>query len=317
MARTRLTAILMVLAAAAVSFSPQALRPAAAQQPYLLGPGDVVEVVVYGVPELSRTVTVRPDGMISLPLIGDVQASGLTPDQLGARATEMFSRFVQGPRVTVIVREFRRIRVSVLGQVVRPGLYDLPVGATILDALASAQGVTPDAGLLEAKLIRGRESVPLDLERLLRGELDANRALENGDAVVIPEDLTSRVYVVGEVTRPGVFPLRGAMTVLQAIALAGGPTRRAQLNKVHLIRRMGPPLQQAETNALATVVVARHQPDTQIIALDLRRLLRDGDVAQDVALRRGDVVFVPDNPMALENIALLLGLAADIAFMLR
>lgn len=313
----RTTAICLILAAALVTLHPVAL---AQQRPYILGPSDVIEVLVFGTPDLSRVVTIRPDGMISLPLIGEVAAAGLTPEQLRGRLAELFGRYVRDAQVTVIVREFRRVRVSVLGQVTRPGVYDLPLGATVLDALAAAQGLTPEAGLAEARLIRQQDPpIVIDLERLLRGETGLNQRLEDGDAVVVPEDLMARVYVVGEVTRPGVFPMRGPMTAVQAVALAGGPTRRAMLNRVRVIRRGGGDSAQPATVVTLPNVVVAKQPNTgvQVISVDLAKVLREGDVSRDIPLQRGDVLYIPENLLILENIALLLGVVSDLLIVLR
>lgn len=313
----RTTAICLILAAILATTHPLAL--AQQQQPYVLGPSDVIEVLVFGNPDLSRIVTVRPDGMISLPLIGEVVAASLTPEQLRARLTELFSRYVRDAQVTVIVKEFRRVRVSVLGQVAKPGVYDLPLGATVLDALAAAEGLTPEAGLAEARLIRRQDPpIVIDLERLLRGETGINQRLEDGDAVVVPEDLTARVYVVGEVTRPGVFPLRGPMTVVQAMTLAGGPTRRARLDRASVLRRTMGSAQPTSTVTLPTVVVAKAPaPGVQVITVDLLKVLRQGDISRDIPLQRGDVVYVPENLLALENIALILGVMVNLAVLGR
>ena len=291
-----------------------------AQQPYILAAEDVLEVVVFGNADVSRTVTIRPDGAISLPLIGEVAAAGLTPEQLRRQLTQLFASYLRNPQVAVIVREFHKVRVSVLGEVSKPGVYELAQGATVLDALATAGGLAPDAGLGEARLIRGQDSpVIIDLERLLlRGELALNLPLAPGDALVIPEDPTGRVYVLGEVSRPGIFPLRGSLTALQALTLAGGPTRRAMLNRAHVIRRGSQPTQLTAEVTLATVVVAKQSTaGIQLIPVDLLKVIREGDVARDVALRRGDVLYVPENPIALENIALLLGVAVNASVLLR
>jgi len=290
-----------------------------AQSPYILGVEDVLEVVVFGNPDVSRTVTVRPDGMISLPLIGEVAAAGQTPEQLRQQLARLFASFVRNPQVTVIVRELHKVRVSVLGQVTRPGVYELTQGATVLDALAAAQGLAADAGLGEARLMRGGDPpVIVDLERLLlQGELALNLPLLPGDALVIPEDPTGRVYVLGEVTRPGVVPLRGSMTALQAMTLAGGPTRRALLNRAHIIRR-GRQAPAAATVTLATVTVAKQSiAGVQLLPVDLLKVIREGDVARDLALQRGDVLYIPENPIALENIGLLIGIAANVSYLLR
>ncbi|MBM3471173.1 MAG: hypothetical protein FJX73_10360 [Armatimonadetes bacterium] len=317
-AQRRAAAALLAIVAATMLPAAFPAQSAGAQQPYVLGPEDVIEVSVYGNDDLSRVVTVRPDGMISLPLVGEIRAAGLTPDQLRERLAPIYARYIKNPQVAVIVREFRRVRITVLGHVTRPGVYELRMGSTVLDALAASGGLAETAGLGEVRLIRGGSpQITIDLERLLlQGDLNLNRGLETGDTLVVPEDLTSRVYVLGEVARPGVFPLRGTMTALQAIGLAGGPTRRAMLGRAHVIRRTGEAA--GEPLPLATVTVARQAgPPLRLIPLDLHKILREGDAARDVPLRRGDVIYVPDNPLAFENIVAILGGLADLRTLLR
>lgn len=312
----RSTLVTLVLISALLTPPP---TPLAAQEGYILANEDEIEVVVFRNPEVSRTVTIRPDGMISLPLVGEVRAAGLTPDQLRQRLTQLFSTFVREPQVAVIVRVFHRVRVAVLGQVRRPGVHELAQGATVLDALAAAEGLAPDAGLGEVRLMRGQDPpVLIDLERLLLvGDLSLNRRLQPGDSVVVPEDATARIYVLGQVERPGILPVRGSLTALQALTLAGGPTRRAMLNRSSIIRRERP-ASPTSTIPLTTVVVARESAAAiRVIPIDLWKVIREGDASRDVSLRRGDVLYVPENPMAVENIALLLGVAADAVLLLR
>jgi polysaccharide biosynthesis/export protein len=279
------------------------------------GADDVIEVAVFGNADVSRIVTIRPDGMISLPLIGEVRAAGLTPEQLRQRLAGLFATFLRTPQVAVIVREFRRVRVAVLGQVGAPGVYELAYGATILDALAEARGLAVDAGLGEVKLIRGQDpAVVIDLERLLlRGEIALNRYLESGDALVVPEDAAARVYVLGQVTQPRIVPLRGPMTAVQALTLAGGPTRRALLNRAHVIRREAAPVRPAASVMLATVVVASQPARVRAIPVDLHKVLLEGDASRDIPLQRGDVLYIPENPVALDNVVLLLAVVGDLA----
>jgi polysaccharide biosynthesis/export protein len=316
--RARLLAIgLIVVTGLSASFPASAV---AEQPPYILGPADVIEVVVFGSPEVSRTVTVRPDGMISLPLVGEIEAAGLTPEQLRQKVTTLVAAFVRQPRVTVIVREFRRIKVAVLGQVTHPGVFELSQGAAVLDALAAAAGLTSDAGLGEARIIRGSDPpVVIDLERLLlQGNLSFNLPLESGDALFVLDDASARVYVLGQVTRPGVVPLRGALTALQALTLSGGPTTRALLSNAQVIRRGSPSAVASQTVPVNTTVVARQEgPPIKVVPVDLAKVLLDGDVARDILLRRGDILYVPENPWALDNISVLLGVAGNVAFLLR
>jgi polysaccharide export outer membrane protein len=159
-------------------------------QGFRLGPDDVIEVTVWRNETLSRTVPVRPDGVISLPLVNDVQAAGLTPMELRQILTQKFATFVQAPEVSVIVREVHSARVSVLGQVVHPGLYELRGPTTLLEVLAHAGGLTPFASRSKIVLVRTRsgqsQRYELSEEDAMAEKSTANVALQSGDIVFIP-----------------------------------------------------------------------------------------------------------------------------------
>jgi polysaccharide export outer membrane protein len=258
--------------------------PAGAQAPtaYRLGPGDVLEVSVWGFPDLTRTVAVRPDGRVSLPLVGEVEAAGRTADELQRELTRRFALYVRNPQVAVIVREFRKVRVSVLGQVGRPGTFELLPPVRVLDALSSAGGLLEGADRKAARLIRADGTVlQLDLERAEQGDPSQNPLLETGDTLVVPEDLVGFVFVLGEVNKPGALRLKGEMRVLEALALAGGLTEKAGVEQAYVLRNR-----------------------TQRLPVDLAALLTRGEQHHNVSLQPGDVVFVPED---LENRVYVLG----------
>jgi polysaccharide export outer membrane protein len=249
---------------------PPSTSPQAAD--YTLGPDDVLEVTVWGYPDLTRVVAVRPDGKISLPLVGPVTASEVTVERLTAILIRAYSAYIVNPHVTVIVKEFRRIRVSVLGQVARAGAYALPPGALLLDLLAAAGGVTEAAALKEARLLRpGRPPTVIDLERLLAGDATLNVPLRGGETLVIPEDLVNIVNVVGEVVKPGRYRLKGEMRVLEVLLLAGGLTDKASVTQARLVR----------DGAAAT-------------PLHLDRLLLRQEMTRNVVLQPGDTLIIPE-----------------------
>jgi len=130
--------VCLVLCSSAFANDSSAL---AALPEYRIGVDDVLDVAVWNVAELQKTAPVRPDGKISLPLVNDVVAAGLTPMELRDQLTKLMAVFVHNPDVSVVVREIRSLKVSVLGQVKTPGRYDLKAPATVLDALALAGGV--------------------------------------------------------------------------------------------------------------------------------------------------------------------------------
>lgn len=180
---------------------PAAAQPAAAQpdaaQPqadtravaeYVIGPADVLQVVVWKEPELTRDTTVRLDGMVSLPLLGDVRAEGLTPAQFASELKKGLARFVESPRVTVTIAQSNSSRFYVVGQVVKPGEYPLSRRTTVLQGLAVAGGFREFAKLESILIVRQDQSVrPVNYKRLAEGrDLSQNVALRAGDTIVVP-----------------------------------------------------------------------------------------------------------------------------------
>jgi polysaccharide biosynthesis/export protein len=159
---------------------------------YVIGPQDVLNVDVWKEAELTRTVPVRPDGKISLPLLNDVQAAGLTPDQLAAQITAGLRKYVTDPQVTVIVAEINSQRVYIMGEVVRAGAYPLLPGMTVLQALSSAGGFTPFANRKKIYVMREengkQEKLPFNYKDAVSGK-ERNQTMvqvKAGDTIVVP-----------------------------------------------------------------------------------------------------------------------------------
>lgn len=151
---------------------------------YRIGVDDVLDIAVWNVSELQKTVPVRPDGKISLPLVNDVVAAGLTPMELRAQLTKQMATFVQNPDVSVVVREIRSLKVSVIGQVRTPGRYDLKGPATVLDALALAGGCTEFASRRKITILRSAQRLHFDYDAAIsKGD---NLTIKPGDIVVVP-----------------------------------------------------------------------------------------------------------------------------------
>lgn len=190
-------AIPFVLAAAVAIVTPLAAQsapprtPAApAEEPYLIGTGDVLQIVVWKEPELTRDVTVRLDGRVTLPLLGDVQAAGRSPAELGTELGKQLTRFVDAPVVTVGVAQPNSARVYVLGQVVNSGAYPMTGRMTVLQALALAGGlrefVKPDR-ILVIRQDGQRSPVAVNYKRLESGsDMSQNVVLKAGDTVLVP-----------------------------------------------------------------------------------------------------------------------------------
>jgi polysaccharide export outer membrane protein len=161
------------------------------EQEYLIGPEDVVEVMVWKNPDLSREVTVRPDGKISLPLIGDVQAAGVTVPQLTEQIAEKLQGFYkETPPVSIIVRQVNSYAIYILGAVRNPGRYVVKSGTTFLQAIALASGFTEFAStkkiLIRRKVAGGEEAaMPVRYSDVVAGK-QQNIVLKPGDTIIVP-----------------------------------------------------------------------------------------------------------------------------------
>jgi polysaccharide export outer membrane protein len=158
---------------------------------YVIGPQDVIDVNVWKEPDISRTVPVRPDGKISLPLLNDVQAAGMTPAQLGNQITASLKKYVTNPQVTVIVTAINSQRIYVLGEVTRPGAFPLLPGTTVLRGLSSAGGFTQFAkmkGIYVLRLENGKQvKYPFNYKDVVGGKHpEQDILLKAGDTIVVP-----------------------------------------------------------------------------------------------------------------------------------
>jgi protein involved in polysaccharide export with SLBB domain len=258
---------------------PPALPPPSRAQPYVLGPEDVIAIRVYQVSDLDITQAIRPDGKISILPVGDVQAAGLTVEQLRLELRKRISSIVREPIVNVVVTEYNSRKVAILGSVRKPGLLTMQSDLTLLEGVSKAGGLSAEADLYRALLYRDDDIVPVDFDRLFRkGDLAQNVRLRSGDAVYVPSIRDNKVYVLGEVGSPGVISWQGSISLLQAIPLVGGLTKEARGDMVLVIRG------------------GVSDPHLQLV--DLAALTRSGKLENDIVLERGDVVFVPKSTFA-------------------
>lgn len=158
---------------------------------YVIGAEDVLDISVWKEPDVSRAVPVRPDGRISLPLINDVQAAGLTPQQLATTVTEKLRKYLNEPQVTVIVTAMNSQRIFVVGEVLRAGAFPLLPGMTVLQALSSAGGFSTFADVKRIHVIRSHDGkhaeIPFNYRDVLKGDNpEQNIKLEPGDTIVVP-----------------------------------------------------------------------------------------------------------------------------------
>lgn len=163
--------------------------PPAAVDPksYMIGVEDVLLIRVWREPEHSGLATVRPDGKITLPLIGDLQAAGLTPEKLDAAVTEALGKYINNPDVIVSVQAVRSKRYYVTGEVNRPGAYPLVTPVTVLEALTLAGGFRDFANKKNITVLRGTQRFKFNYNDVVKGKnLDQNITLQHGDYIVVP-----------------------------------------------------------------------------------------------------------------------------------
>ena len=158
---------------------------------YILGPEDIIEVLVWKEADLSKTVIIRPDGNISLPLIGDIRAAGLKTEDLKENIAKKLKEFVDNPTVSVIVTEINSMRIFIQGEVAAPGVYQLRNYTTVLQAISLAGGFNEWAKRKKIIIIREvdgvRWRIPVDYEKIISGkDIDQNIILERGDTIIVP-----------------------------------------------------------------------------------------------------------------------------------
>lgn len=246
---------------------------------YRIGANDLIEIKVYELPELNQTVRVAEDGSVTLSLLGKIEVAGLTAQELESRlASILGEKFTKGDaHVTVFVKEFQKL--AVIGAVGKPGMYELVGPTTLMMAIAQAGGMTAQA-MKEIFVYRRSpdgqpEIIAVRLEDLANGKPEANIEVRPKDVISVPIDMPLNVFVYGEVKTPGTITFLSSkkITLLQAIAQAGGPTEWAKTSKV-LIKRKD-----------------RETGKEIEIRVNLKRMI--GGKIADIVLEEGDVVIVP------------------------
>ncbi len=251
--------------------------PAAAEYEYVIRGGDTLQVNVWKNAELSQNVVVRPDGQITLPLIRDVKAEGLTALELGKVLIERLSSFVNAPNVTVMVSVPTGFQVYTQGAVAN-GAHSLSAPITARQLLARVGGASAEADPARAYILRGGGRLAVDLSTGARGQgaVGPDPLLVPGDILTIPvrEVTLGRVLVVGEVTQPHPLPYVEGMTFLDAYLGAGGGTAAADLRNARVARLRG-------------------DAGTEEIPVDVEELLKRGDLQKNIVLAPGDIVIIP------------------------
>ena len=251
---------------------------------YKIGAKDLLEITVFEFPELSQTVRVSEDGTISLPLLGSVAIEGMTKEQVqGKIATLLLEKnYVKNARVTVFIKEYQSKRVYMIGALTKPGTYELVGRTTLLQMISQAGGLTDRAPneifVLREKPDGTQERIVIDLEDLInKGEAKLNIVLMPNDAVNIPIDQIISIFVFGEVRNPGALQVKVSkkLTLLQAVAQAGGPTENAAKSRVTIKRRDRKTGKEIRIKVNLNSLISGSKPD--------------------IELQEGDVVFIPES----------------------
>lgn len=258
---------------------------------YILGQGDRLSVVVFGAEDMpDRPVDVSAEGDIMAPLVGRVNAGGMSVRDLEAALTQKYRKFFKDPEVTVTVVEYRSQPVTVVGSVNTPGVIQLRRPTRLMEVISQAGGLRADAGdrvLITRKPTSGNSSGHTDEQKYVTEEIDLQKIIEgqdpslnvlvrSNDLITIPK--AKMVYVVGEIGRPGGYVLDGhssTISVLQALALAGGVNRTGVASQSRILRAGND---------------GAHRDETII---NLQKIL--ANKAPDVVLHADDILFVPNS----------------------
>lgn len=210
-------------------------------QEYTVGEGDVLKITVFEHPELDTTARVTAKGAIPLPLVGDVEVVGLSAPEISRKVEALLADgYIVNPQVTTFVTEFMHNKAVIVGEVNRPGIYEIGLGTTLLEVISKAGGLTKEAGATaiikrKASGASEEEVITVDLKRLVeQGDLSQDILVRNGDSVHITK--TGLFYVIGEVKKPDAYKYMEGTTVIKAVTLAGGFTDRAAMGRIKIIR---------------------------------------------------------------------------------
>ena len=262
---------------------------------YKIGPGDMLEINFWeGMASTSEEVVVRPDGKISFRYVDDILVNGLTASQLDRKLTQSLKSYIRKPKIDVVIKEYKSKSVTLLGAIAYrqtagtgPGKYRLKGKTTLLEVVTKAGGPTEKANLTAVNIRRkSGDSISLDLFKAIhQGEPGTDFILDDGDLVFIPtfskED--NRVYVFGEVEKPGVVNFKNSkMRLIDAISEAGGPTVFAATPEARVVRG--------------------DITKPEVISANLQRLIEEGDQSQNITLASGDMIYVPRTGLGSVNV---------------
>lgn len=243
---------------------------------YRIAANDLLEISVYEEPDLSKTVRVTTGGTIAYPLLGNISVVELTAKELETKLMELLEKdYLVNPQVNVFIKEFSKI--SILGQVKKPGSYEMTGGLKLTQVIAIAGGFTDTANTSKVKLIRtsnnkNKETIEIDFEQVLNKSIP-DIEIKPNDTIMVEE--YGKISIVGEVAKPGVYDLKKGLTVIEAVALAGGLNDTAAGNNTKVIRKQ--------------------DGKKKVIRIPLVSIFRSGDKSKDIILEPDDTIVVPES----------------------
>ncbi len=248
---------------------------------YSVGPKDLITISVFDVPDLNITVRISGDGSITLPLLGRVDVGGLTRFQVEKKlAVLLEKKYLKNAQVTVFIKEYQSKMVSIIGEVVKPGTYELIGKQSLLQMLSTAGGLSATAAdriIVIRRYKSGKSrSLVIDLDDLMvKGNPTMNIPLQPGDIVNIPGERNLDIYVFGQVKNPGHLKVKknGPITLLKIIAQAGGFAERARKSAVTITRRVNG--KDVKTRVNVKKILKGKKPD--------------------LILKNNDIVYVPES----------------------
>ena len=241
---------------------------------YILGPGDLLEIVLWGRVNQKFSAVVNENGLLELNLIGSVNAEGMTIDQLTEVLTAEFSKYVKEPNIIVTLTRARQLNVIILGSIRTPGAYSFPAGTTLVQALIKAGNPTDQADLAAITIKRNGETIVVNMAEFTKDPITnsiEDVQLQNGDSIIIPSAMVS-IAVLGEVNRPGVYQIPKGGSLFEAVTAAGGFSREAVTGRITVY-------------------------EAQDLAADAPtgKEIYKGGLEGNLRLQHGQVVFVPRN----------------------
>ncbi len=259
---------------------------------YIIGVGDLLTISMLRSAGQQEAVDIRvpPSGKISFSFLDNIQVVERTTGEVTEEMVKQLEAYVKKPRITVLVKEYYSKKVFLLGEIGRieglpqsgPGVYPLKGKTSLLNTLVSIGGHTSKADLSRVELTRGGKIYYINLYKMLtQGGEGMDIILENGDRVIIPElpsfkeekFVTNRIYILGEVSTPGLIEAKTDLTLLEAITKAGGLKLTAAKGKARIVRG--------------------DIKNPEVIPIDLKKLIDKSDLSLNVKLQNGDVVYVP------------------------